>query len=312
MKFKNVIKAVCIILATLILLSSCANKGNEATVKGITFTDKLGNEITVNKDMKTAVLSGSLADAWVKAGGTLSAVTEDYFSLTGTEKDSITSLGSITEPNLELLADNGIEFVILSANIKDQVALKDKLIALGLKIAYFDVETFSEYSDMMKIFTDITGREDLFKTNVTDVKSVIDEQIKRNDASQPRILLLRAYSSGVKAKGSDNMVGVMLKDLGCINIADTDSLVDSDLSLEQIVAANPDYIFVTTMGKQEAALKTVETNFSSNSAWANLDAVKNGKYFVLEKSLFQNKPNEKWGEAYKKLADILYGETNAQ
>ena len=36
--------------------------------------------------------------------------------------------------------------------------------------------------------------------------------------------------------------------------------------------------------------------------------VKNNNYHVLEKELFHNKPNNRWGESYKILADILYGE----
>ena len=34
---------------------------------------------------------------------------------------------------------------------------------------------------------------------------------------------------------------------------------------------------------------------------------KNGRYFLLEKELYNLKPNARWGEAYQKLADILYG-----
>ena len=32
----------------------------------------------------------------------------------------------------------------------------------------------------------------------------------------------------------------------------------------------------------------------------------NNRYYVLDKSLYNFKPNERWGEAYQKLADILY------
>ena len=45
---------------------------------------------------------------------------------------------------------------------------------------------------------------------------------------------------------------------------------------------------------------------ASNPVWQSLSAVKNGKVFYLEKSLFHNKPNSRFAEAYKVLAQYLY------
>lgn len=104
------------------------------------------------------------------------------------------------------------------------------------------------------------------------------------------------------------MTGTMLHDLGCINIADSDSVFSENLSLEAIIAASPDYIFVTTMGNSEAAAqKSLDKLLISNPAWSSLDAVQQGNYYVLPKELFQNKPNKRWPESYRFLADILYG-----
>lgn len=55
-------------------------------------------------------------------------------------------------------------------------------------------------------------------------------------------------------------------------------------------------------------MKNVEELLTSNPAWASLTAVKNDHYYILDKRLFNLKPNAKWGEAYKQLADILYPE----
>ena len=57
---------------------------------------------------------------------------------------------------------------------------------------------------------------------------------------------------------------------------------------------------------QEAAMKNVEDMLISNPAWTSLSAVKNGNYYLLDKRLFNLKPNARWGEAYEQLADILY------
>ena len=161
---------------------------------------------------------------------------------------------------------------------------------------------------MLDICTDITGRKDLYEKNGVSVRTEVENAKKQIDGSNPKILLLRAASKNVKAKGSDGIVsGEILKDLGCVNIADSDSSLLDDLSLEAIVKEDPDFIFVIIQGTNtEAALKNVDTLLKSNPVWNSLTAVKNNRYYVLDKSLYNFKPNERWGEAYQKLADILY------
>lgn len=88
---------------------------------------------------------------------------------------------------------------------------------------------------------DITGRADLYKENVTNMQDKIDMQIARQDDSHPTILFLRSYASGVSAKASDSMAGAMLKELGCTNIADSDSFLTGELSIENITTTDPDY-----------------------------------------------------------------------
>jgi len=43
----------------------------------------------------------------------------------------------------------------------------------------------------------------------------------------------------------------------------------------------------------------------SNAAWQTLDAVKNGRLYVMDKTLFNLKPNERWAEAYEELYEKL-------
>ena len=50
----------------------------------------------------------------------------------------------------------------------------------------------------------------------------------------------------------------------------------------------------------------METTLLTNPAWATLTAVKEGRYYVMDPTLYNLKPNERWGEAYEGLADILY------
>lgn len=317
-RFHHMKKYLIALLTICFILSGCSNTNTTNTssedaspqTSSITFTDSLGYTVTINNPKNVAVLSGSFADAWLLAGGKLSAATEDTWTNDAVSlSENVSSVGSIKSPNLEKIISNDTDFAILSSNISGQVDLREQLEQAGVTTAYFNLETFRDYSNMMKIFTEITGRDDLYQENVADIQSEIDAQIARQDNSHPTILFLRSYSSGITAKDSNSMTGAMLKELGCVNIADSNTSFAGDLSIEAIIEANPDYIFVTTMGEsEEDALKSITDQFTSNAAWNTLSAVKNGHYYILPKDLFQNKPNKRWAESYKQLADILYGE----
>ncbi len=246
---------------------------------------------------------------WLLAGGKLVASVNDAWdSLDLGLDDSVVKLGAILEPNVELLIASQPDFVIASANTKPDVEMLATLENAGITVAYFDVNNYEDYIAMLDICTDITGRKDLYEKNGVSVRTEVENAKKQIDGSNPKILLLRAASKNIKAKGSDGIVsGEILKDLGCVNIADSDSSLLDDLSLEAIVKEDPDFIFVIIQGTNtEAALKNVDTLLKSNPVWNSLTAVKNDRYYVLDKSLYNFKPNERWGEAYQKLADILY------
>lgn len=303
---KNVIMTA--LSAALIFLSGCsAEKAVEEPV--YTFTDALGREVQVTSYEKTAVLSGSLAEIWQLAGGELYGVTSDAFDrpTLNLSKD-VKNYGGVHSLSTENIIGDGVDFAIVSGTVADQSKITDVLDPAGVTTAVLDVENFNDYLSVLKIFTDITGREDLYVTNGENVREKVDEVLARSEGKESHtILLLRAYSSGVKARGSDNMTGEMLSQLGCVNIADSDSSILEELSLEAIVRANPEYVFVTTMGEDDEAAKAqYEAVLGSNQAWAEMDAVKNGKVYFLPKDTFHYKPNERWAEAYEYLEDILY------
>lgn len=275
----------------------------------VTFTDDLGREITVSNPERVAALIGSFTDIWMLAGGEVVAAANDSWeSLELDLGEDVVNLGSILEPDIEQLLAAEPDLVLGSANTEADLAMEDILNEAGITVAYFAVSDFDEYLHMLDICTQITGRRELYEENGLKVQQQIAQIKERVDGSAPTVLFLRASSTSVKAKGSkDNVCGEMLEDLGCINIADSNDGLLDDLSMEAIIVADPDYIFVTTQGNNyEAAMQNVEEMLLSNPAWASLSAVQNGNYYLLEKRLYNLKPNAKWGEAYKKLADILY------
>lgn len=280
------------------------------SVGEVSITDSNGSQITLDTSAPRVVAAyGSFAEAWLLAGGELCGVTQDALEQRdlGLPED-IAVVGTVKEPNAEEIIALEPDLVLLASDITAQADIRDVLENAGLACAFFQVDTFADYAFMMEQLCAITGREDLYEENVNQVGQQIEEA-QANAAlssTRPNVLLIRAFSTGIKAKTDDELAGAILKDLGAHNIADDHSSMLEDLSLEEVIAADPDYIFVTTMGDEQKALDYLNGLIQQNPAWSELSAVKEDRYIVLPKDLFHYKPNNRWGESYQYLGEILY------
>lgn len=279
----------------------------------VSFTDALGRAVKVKKNPeRVAALLGSFADVWMLSGGELCAAAEDAWDDFALPLDGALSLGGAHSPSAELLISAEPDLVLASASTASNVEMKDMLEAMGITVVYFDVCSFDDYLRMLDVCTAITGRRDLYEKNGLEIKAAIDgikARYKESDVPEEerRILLLRASSTTVKAKGSEGTVlGEMLRDMGCINIADGDGGLLENLSIEEIMRCEPYHIFATTMGGDtQKALEQLEGVLSGSLAWSSLEAVRSGRVHVMDKKLFNLKPNAKWGESYERLYEIL-------
>jgi len=282
----------------------------------MTIKDDLEREVTLeSQPQRVAVLMGSFAETWLLAGGELIAAPKDAWEDFNLDLgESVTNLGSYQKISIEALFGLEADLIIASANTKSQVELKETLEAAGLNILYFNVNGFEDYLRMLKVCTGITGRADLYETNGAKVQEQV-EQAKAAayaalEGKEPqRVLFIRTAASGIHVKGSDGTVlGMMLKDLGCVNVADGSDLLEN-LSIEKIIEEDPDRIFIVMQGSdQEGARKTLEETLTGNPAWAGLTAVKEGRVHYMDKTLYHLKPNNRWGTAYAELEQLLYGE----
>ena len=306
---------VCIAILTGVL-TACGSVKSTQNQEVVTFTDALGREVSVPKEPERVVaLIGSFADIWILAGGDLCAAAEDAWEDFELDLPDAVNIGGAHSPNLELIFSADPDFVIASASTSSNVEMKETLEAAGITVAYFDVDDFEDYLAMLDVCTDITGRKDLYEKNGLEIQSRIEE-VKRDMEEQSlpeerrKVLLLRAHSGSVKAKGSEGTIlGEMLADLGCINIADSDASLLETLSVESIIRQEPYRIFVVTMGNDsQKALDNLYKMMDENPAWGSLEAVAEGRIHLMDRRLFHNKPNADWAVAYEKLSEILHSE----
>ena len=283
-----------------------------------TFTDDLGREVTLEAaPQRVAALTGSYADIWCTAGGKDALIASASDAWTDFDlglAEDVANIGGAMGVSVEELLASAPDLVLASTNISSNQEMLPTLEAAGIKAAFFSVDTFEDYLRMLEICTTLTGCPENYQTYGEAVAEEIEAARARAAGvlaqQEPEsVLYIRAAASVVKPKGSSGTVlGEMLADLGCINIADQDQSLLEDLSMEAILAADPDKILIVLQGADpEPAKAQLEGEVLSNPAWQQLTAVREGRVYYMDKDLYHLKPNARWGEAYDHLVEILYG-----
>ncbi len=316
---KNSKRSVSDVVEIMVMEETESTVANQLEARGeeieeeITFQDDLGKTITLKRPKRVAALLGSFADLWILSGGDIVASADDAWNdFKLPLEEDVVNLGQTKELSLEKLFFAEPDFILASTNTRVDREWEETLEKAQIPTAYFDVSDFEDYLRVLNICTNITGREDLYEKNGSLVEEQVNTVLEKNKErlekeEQKKVLYLRVSASSIRAKNSkDNVLGEMLKDLGCINIADSDESLLENLSVEHILTEDPDYIFWVQVGdKKEAAEKALEEFVKKNPLWNQLTAVKENKVFFMEKNLYNLKPNARWGEAYEQLEQIL-------
>lgn len=278
----------------------------------LTFTDANGREVEIENPKRVISLYNSYGDAWLTAGGNLVGSIADSFQEESLPDPGIQNLGSHLTPNMELLFSLNPDFVLLSSDVSTHGEIAEILESAHIPHAFFSAKDWRGYMDNIRLFTRITGREDLFQQQVEMVQKPIEVMIDQAQALNisPSALLIRAHSTAVKARNSESTVaGHILRDMGFINLADENSILCEGLSMEKILVEDPDYIFVILQGtSSEAAEKSLAAILTGNPAWNTLSAVRNENFYILDRELFHYHPNSRWAESYEFILKVLKGE----
>ena len=300
-----------LLVLTVFLFCSCKNEKTSAN-EYVSFTDDAGVEITLSdKPQRVAVLFSSHAEMVLLSGGnvdiTVGESVERGFAKQGTP---LVDSGAGKSINTELLISYSPDFVIGSYDISAHRKTAELLNKSGIPTALFHVESFSDYERVMKILCGIFGGDEYYKKNVSDVKENIDLVLSSiPDTEKKKILFVRCASSAKATKAktkNESFVCKMLDEMNTYNIAENAPVLLDGLSIEEIILCDPDYIFFSAMGDENAA-KEYMMSVLETKEWQTLSAVKEKKYTFLDKELFQYKPNNRWDKAYKTLAELLYG-----
>ena len=246
--------------------------------------------------------------AAVVSGGAVTSITQDadgHYVLSYKDADNVEHTIDIatmddanTQPIIGMKADGEIYYWTVTTGGKTSWLLDTD----GAKIPVT--------GRTPEIGVDDQGYWTLFGKRITDASG---NPVKAEGKSAGSVAVLTTYSGGTRVQASSTQTGTMLAELGASNITDADKSLLSDYSLESLVKADPDFIFLLPMGdSDEAAQKALKDQTTANPAWKELSAVKKGRVITLDPKLFLYKPNNNWDDAYEELYEALYEDQHEQ
>ncbi|MFC4809645.1 ABC transporter substrate-binding protein [Paenibacillus sp. GCM10023250] len=248
-----------------------------------------------------------------------SSDTEIIYALGGSVVGRPTALGAVNPPQAasvpEIGSTHGILFEKLAAVKPDLViaspalqAQKATIQALGTQVIFNSHNTYADIQASVRLYGKILGKETKAGQLIEGMDAKVSGLVK--PAAAPTTLIVYGAPGSFVVALPTSYPGNFLELAGGKNAAAGFPKMDgmpqyAELSLERIVAANPDLILLITHGDAAEVKASFKKQFESNPAWKSLGAVKNDRFDVLPSDLFAANPGLRAPEAISMINKIL-------
>ena len=281
--------------------------------KELTVTDSTGRTVTLpSHPERVVILNPSNLDLYVAAGGAENIVgkpTSQTLSETVKEKTAAAEeVGIIHQPDIEKILALQPDLVI-GTNVPFHTGLEETLSNAGIPLYIQALDDVPALLGTLEFYGRLTGNEETARAQIAAIRQKLDAVKKKADGrTPPKNLLVFGAPDSFNMGTSKCFTGGLIEMLGGGNIADR---AEGDgaylpISMEFVARENPAVIFVIVHGPAETLEPKMRRDLQENEAWAGVDAVKNGRVYVLPYDLFAVNPGVRAADALQALADIMY------
>nr|WP_276535378.1 ABC transporter substrate-binding protein [Megasphaera massiliensis] len=298
----------------LFLLAGCGPQGtSQEKASGENYaviTDDRGKSVTLpQKPQRVVVLSTSLLNFADALDGSLvgrAAIKSEDAALPEKYKD-VPDVGPVYSVSLEKVTALEPDVVIGSTDHHEKLAaqLEDS----GIPVILLRTKTYDDVKHNLDVMGRVYGKEEQAKA----VDEKLDTEIKAITDAVPkqglRIAIIHATPSAVSLELPTSIAGGIADLLHLQNIAAAPAGSENNripYSMESLVEANPDVIFLTSMGSSDKIEKRIKGDIESNPAWASLRAVQSGRFYILPERYFLLNPGLDYPKAVGYMANLVY------
>lgn len=293
MKYKRIISMIAAgVMALSIVSCSSENSENKSVAVGNGEEVVVATSVAVTEilDALGVKVSGVPTTSYelpestegaVEIGNPMSPDLEIIKSLNPTMVVSVDTLGS---DYMNLFTENNIPSEFVSLESLD--GLKEAITTLG--------EKFHKNDEAKDLLEEIESKE-------------VEVKEKAESLENPEVLVLFAAPGSTMIATSKSYIGSLVELVGGKNIIEDNSTSFTTYNKEDLAMLNPEKILVMVHALPEETKAALQAEMASDSAWQNINAVKEGNVIYLDSEYFGMSANLKVIEGLEILSDIVHG-----
>ena len=279
-----------------------------------TITDDRGKTITLTKKPERVVaLSTSLMNFADAVDGDLAgrATVKSEDATVPQRYAKVPDVGPVYNVSTEKIVELKPDVVLASESQHQKIV--PILEQNGITVIVLKCKTYDDIKRNLDITGKVYGKEDQAKAKEAALDKQIDTIVSKVRQTPKKVSIIHATPSNVTVELQASLAGDIAHILKLDNVAVDDATKDKDsekipYSIEALVNKNPDMIFFTSMGPKDKIENTIKNTVESNPAWNSLQAVQQGKVYVLPENYFLLNPGLDYPAAVEYMAKLAYPE----
>ena len=301
---RKIIAAViaCIMVSSLMAGAAFASSDEGAAIK---VTDMTGREITLDAPAERIVaLSAADCEVLFALGAGDTLVGRGEYCDFPEEVLEIPSVQSGMDTNIEEIIALEPQVLLMStmAQTQEQVEMLEDA---GIKVVVSDAQDIEGVYESLSIIGKLTGTEQAAEIITDSMKKAFEELAEKSKDKEGGSVYFEVspLEYGLWAAGKGTFMNEIAQMLGLKNVFDD---VDfwGEVSEEQVIERNPDYIVTITMYFGEGP--TPEEEILSRKGWENVPAVKNKAILNLTDNEL-SRPVPRLADGARMLYEFVYG-----
>ena len=288
------------------LLVACTPPAGEITPSPIEFTDQLGRTVALDKVPERIISLAPSNTEIVFALGLADRVVAvtDYCNYPS-EVEGKPSIGGYSTPNIE-------EIVVLSPDLILATSIHEKRVipqleAKGLTAFGVNPKTLDEILATIALVGEITGKEEEAAILHGEMRARIEAVTSKTNGlpleQRPRVFFV-TWHDPLMTPGADTRHNELIEKAGGINIGQ-DLTGYADISLEAVIAANPEVIIA---GVGMGSGKDLTLQFALNEPrLRGTEALKNNRVYAVNTDL-AGRPGPRIVDALEQFAEFIHPE----
>jgi ABC-type Fe3+-hydroxamate transport system substrate-binding protein len=275
----------------LLLLSAAACQKDSGTATGtIVEVDDAGDTVRLAAPASRVVsLVPATTEILFAIGAGPSMVGRTRWDDYPAEASRVPDVGDGINPNTEAILAQRPELVVMSLSGSNAGAA-ERLRRLGVPTVQLRVDRLADVSRIARLLGRLTGR----KTQGDSVAQATEAGLARvslpRDSAGPRILIV-AWDQPPMAIGGGSFLSELVERAGAVNLFGDLAAPSAQVSIEAIVARNPDALLVSSDGPPAIA---------SRPEWRVVPAVRGHRFIHVTSSAF-SRPSPRAAEAIEEL-----------